>query len=372
MTRSAPSGADAALIAALADLGLTVSQAQLERWRAAHYLPPHPREHLGRGRGTASHLLPQTVARAAWLAAVSRQGRALPVAGAWACWAADGSPGGVARLRTAVVDQLDRYGKRLAAGNTDDDDSWQRRHNAAEAAARRVPGLDQHAPLRAIATTAARDPAAVAPLPRVDRGLALVLGRLLAGGGEDVGEDELLEALCLVFPEQARGLRTAAAARDAAGHGGTWKGFPLAGGWPVLQDAVQAAPDQALARAVELVTATAAALELVLVRLGPAAQAGLPAPPTGLDVEAVPDAMTTALADPMWDEWGRHMPLHGDSPAWPTVAAFQTALTLLLPGRADALAGYRERTEQLIRPSSRIPSRPHVVLGTPRHQRRSR
>ncbi|MBM9506787.1 hypothetical protein [Actinacidiphila acididurans] len=225
MTRSAPSGADAALIAALADLGLTVSQAQLERWRAAHYLPPHPREHLGRGRGTASHLLPQTVSRAMLLARSSRQGRALPVAAAWACWAAEGSPGGVARLRTAVTDELDRYGKRLAAGDARDDDSWQRRHNAAEAAARRVPGLDQHALLRAIVTTAARDPAAVVPLPRLDRGLALVLGRLLAGGGEDVGEDELLDALCRVFPEQAKAMRTAAAARDAAGHGGTWEGF---------------------------------------------------------------------------------------------------------------------------------------------------
>ncbi|MFG1808281.1 hypothetical protein [Streptomyces sp. NPDC049040] len=59
--------------------------------------------------------------------------------------------------------------------------------------------------------------------------------------------------------------------------------------------------------------------------------------------------MTIASGDPMWDEWGRHMPLHGDSPAWPTVAVYQTALTLLLPGRADALAAYRERTEQLIR-----------------------
>ncbi|MFJ4412228.1 hypothetical protein [Streptomyces sp. NPDC088910] len=349
MTRSVPSGADAALIAALADLGLTVSQAQLERWRAAHYLPPHPREHLGRGQGTVSHLLPQTVARATWLAAASRQGRALPVAAAWTCWGADGSPGGVARLRTAVVDQLDRYGKRLAAGNARDDGSWQRRHDAAEAAARRVPDLDQHALLRAVAITAARDPAAVAPLPRVDRDLALVLGRMLAGGGEDVGEDELLEALCQVFPEQAEAMRTAAAARDAAGYGGTWKDFPLAGGWAVLQHAVQAAPDHALRRAVELVTATSAALELVLVHLGPAAQAGLPAPPTGLDVEAVPEAMTIALADPMWDEWGRHMPLDGGSPAWPTVAAYQTALTLLLPGRPDALAGYRERTEQLIR-----------------------
>lgn len=349
MTRCAPSGADAALIVELAALGLTSSQAQLERWRAAHYLPPHPREHLGRGRGTASHLLPQTVARAAWLTAACRQGRALPVAAAWACWSADGSQGGLARLRTAVADQLDRYGKRLAAGTARDDGSWQQRHDAAKAAARRVRDVDQHTLLRAVATATARDPAAVAPLPRVDRDLALVLGRLLAGGGEDVGEDELLDALCEVLPQQAEGMRAAAAARDSAGHGGTWEGFPLAGGWPALQRAVQAAPDQTLRRAVELVTATSAALELVLVRLGPAAQAGLPAPPTGLDVEAVPDAMTTALADPMWDEWGRHMPLHGDSPAWPTVAAYQTALTLLLPGRADALAAYRERTEQLIR-----------------------
>ncbi|MBM9506788.1 hypothetical protein [Actinacidiphila acididurans] len=87
--------------------------------------------------------------------------------------------------------------------------------------------------------------------------------------------------------------------------------------------------------------------------------------------------MTTALTDPMWDEWGRHMPLHGDSPAWPTVAAYQSALTLLLPGRADALAAYRERTEQLIRHTG-DPVQPQPSPARPsswahsRHQRRNR
>jgi hypothetical protein len=133
MPRTAPSGADAALISALAEMGLRVSQAQLERWRAFHYLLRHPRRGLGRGRGTASVLVPRTVARAAWLAAASRQGRRLPVVVEWAFWSADGTPGGLARLRSAVLEVLDCYGRRLAIGMGSDDAGWQERHDAVRA-----------------------------------------------------------------------------------------------------------------------------------------------------------------------------------------------------------------------------------------------
>lgn len=58
MARGSPSPADQALIAALRSAGFKASHAQLERWRSFGILPRHPRQHLGRGKGSASTLDP--------------------------------------------------------------------------------------------------------------------------------------------------------------------------------------------------------------------------------------------------------------------------------------------------------------------------
>jgi hypothetical protein len=193
----------------------------------------------------------------------------------------------------------------------------------------------------------------VPPLPRVDHvGLAHVLGRLLAGGGEDVGEDELLQAMSQAWPEQAAQLAAATTARwtGPAAPDRDWEDFPLSPGWAALPDAVRAAPDAALREAAELVTVTGAVQETILVQLGPAALDGQP-PPATVPGRVTPEAMATVLADPGWALWGRHMPLDGGSPAWPVAAAYQIALTLLLPGQAAALTGYRTRLQNLIQPA---------------------
>lgn len=65
------------MIECLAARGLTVSVAQLERWRTAGLLPAHARRWLGRGRGSVSALDDATVAIAAALARHARQGRDL-------------------------------------------------------------------------------------------------------------------------------------------------------------------------------------------------------------------------------------------------------------------------------------------------------
>jgi hypothetical protein len=176
------------------------------------------------------------------------------------------------------------------------------------------------------------------------------MGRLLAGGSEDVAEDELRQALGQAGHALPVPLAPSPGIAGDQQPVEEWEGFPLADGLAALQCAVRAAPDQALRRAVELVTATGAALELIVVRLGPAALAGYPARLPGLAVEVVPDAMLTALNDPMWDLWGRHMPMLTDSPAWPGAAAFHTAMALHLPGLTGTLTAYRTRTESLIRP----------------------
>lgn len=54
MPRSEPSSVDKELIRDLARIGVTVSHAQLERWRTFGIMPRNHREHLGRGRGSKS------------------------------------------------------------------------------------------------------------------------------------------------------------------------------------------------------------------------------------------------------------------------------------------------------------------------------
>jgi hypothetical protein len=255
-----------------------------------------------------------------------------------------------------MLDRLERYGRQLIPTSDPGDAGWQRRHDTARTAARRVHGRDQHALLRDLVNTATGDPHAVPPLPRVDHvGLAHVTARLLAGGGEDVGEDELLQAMSRAWPEQAAPLAAAATARwsGPAAPDREWQDFPLAAGWAALPDAVRAAPDAALCEAAELVTVTGAIQETILVRLGPASLDGLP-PPPGVPGRVAPEAMATVLNDPGWAWWGRHLPLDGGSPAWPTVAAYQIALTLLLPGQATAVTDYRARLQNLIQPASVI------------------
>lgn len=80
MPRSGPSVADRELIAQLAERELTVSRAQLERWRGAELLPRNTRHGCGRGRGSVSAPAHAVVEIAAQLATHGRQGRDLRLA----------------------------------------------------------------------------------------------------------------------------------------------------------------------------------------------------------------------------------------------------------------------------------------------------
>jgi hypothetical protein len=80
MPRSGPSVADRELIAELAARDLTVSSAQLERWRGAGLLTRNARRGRGRGQGSTSSAAPAAVEIAAVLARHSRKGRDLRLA----------------------------------------------------------------------------------------------------------------------------------------------------------------------------------------------------------------------------------------------------------------------------------------------------
>ncbi len=77
MTRSGPSAADRQLIRDLAARDLSVSAAQLERWRRAGLLPRNSRHGSGRGKGSVSAVSPEAVEVAAALARHTRPGRDL-------------------------------------------------------------------------------------------------------------------------------------------------------------------------------------------------------------------------------------------------------------------------------------------------------
>jgi hypothetical protein len=80
MTRTGPSAADRQLISQLAACDLTVSAAQLERWRHAGLLPRNSKRGRGRGRGSVSEASPETVEIAAVLSRHTQQGRDLRLA----------------------------------------------------------------------------------------------------------------------------------------------------------------------------------------------------------------------------------------------------------------------------------------------------
>ena len=80
MARTGPSAADRQLISQLAARDLSVSAAQLERWRHAGLLPRNSRYGCGRGRGSESEASPEAVEIAAALSRHARQGRDLRLA----------------------------------------------------------------------------------------------------------------------------------------------------------------------------------------------------------------------------------------------------------------------------------------------------
>lgn len=344
MSRTPPAGADAALIADLARLNITVTHAQLERWRAIDYLT---RRRPGRPPADDVHP-PGTLALVAQLAVASRQGRSLGAVG-WCFWAKHASPRAARRLRAALLQTLDTYGARLgvrpdapARDSDAADDEWQARSNAATALVQSVRrGPDLHTLL----STAVRDSGeqleeTPGALPSVNRPAILhLMARLLAGGAADVPAGEFLDEIQEGFPELAEtvdDIQGRRRQRELAGNHDLWAKGPLADGWAGLRRAVVDAHGDRLCRAVELNTAASAALAFVITGFTPQGES-MP-----------PRALAYAMADPMWEQWGRHMPLPQLHATWRTVIAVQSAFTLILPGRQDELRRYRGQLEQLL------------------------
>ncbi|MCF6475731.1 hypothetical protein FAF44_46385 [Nonomuraea sp. MG754425] len=77
MVRVKPSAADTELLDRLRELGFVVSSAQLERWRHVGVLPPNKRIYLGRGKGSASEYVGDSLEIAEAMAVTTRRGRSV-------------------------------------------------------------------------------------------------------------------------------------------------------------------------------------------------------------------------------------------------------------------------------------------------------
>jgi hypothetical protein len=208
MTRGEVSAADRELAARLAERGLSVSAAQLERWRHAGLVPANVRRGLGRGRGSVSVPAQGAVEAAAALARHARPGRDLR----WTvlAWYAEAGhpvlPGQEPvpeppwrEVRAALLWAVEHDRIRLLRAaalsvRTDADmDGW---YAAAEQLVRRGPSRAPH-PER-LRTMLLTDPAGPAPRWHAPAGDAPALVQLLAAtalGPAEIGGGALTGAL---------------------------------------------------------------------------------------------------------------------------------------------------------------------------------
>ncbi|WP_327341128.1 hypothetical protein [Streptomyces europaeiscabiei] len=240
MVRGVPGGADRELIGRLAALGVVVSGAQLERWRAAGLLPGHGRRWLGRGRGSVSVLAEETVAVAAALGRHARPGRDLRwTVIAWYAGAGlPAAPGELAvpeppwpAVREALVWAMGRsHAQRLvvqarAAGGGGEEAQDAFYAEAGRVVGRGPAGLPHPEEVRRVI----EDPGAeLGRGPERERRRAAVYLAAAAGmGAGEVGGEVLVEALAVLMPG-VDWAPVAESARQAEGDG-TLEGWGEAG-----------------------------------------------------------------------------------------------------------------------------------------------
>ncbi|MEU5436412.1 hypothetical protein AB0G73_23960 [Streptomyces sp. NPDC020719] len=351
MARTKPSALELAMVAAVRERGFTVSPAQLERWRSrlwlartADWTDPETGE-----------LRPEAVYRAAALAQISRAGRKIGWVG-WVFWAVDATPESSARLRAAVADAIERPFQgagidfsQIPTG--DSDDAFEaRREMAARMTGRRCPRQDFDGALRAAAADAGFElPQSRSVSNILHRALMDPGARMLIGGIEDVGFEELVEAWAAATPDNPEMIEhLRAAQRDAALAGDDlFAQSPLAGGLPGLIRTVQEADDKRLTTAVLACTKATAALAMLLAH-----------------VHNEPETLRTLMADEMWEQWVRvgFVPLHGVGGE--AAIALSVVQHLLLPGWAEGLERYQTLMDaRLARPPADAPAGPARNAG---------
>ncbi|MEV7512682.1 hypothetical protein AB0O57_32460 [Streptomyces sp. NPDC091201] len=290
MARTKPSAAHLALVRALKEYGCKPSPTQVERWQREGWLPD-PATWFEPGSPTVQ---PHVVQRALMVALTVRQGRGIGWIG-WHLWAADDTPGSAQRLRTAVVASLRRPLTRagvekVPTGKTDR--AFKARQGAAARMlkGRRSPRRNLDEILRAHAAEAGLElPRLPGALPNVFHPALMNPGaRLLLGGADDLGFEELVEALEKAVPddpEMIEGLRETHLQAELAGTEPLAES-PWSQGIPGMVRTVETADDRDLCHAVRTCTVATGALH-ELMRRSP----------------EEPKIIVALMGDVMWQRW---------------------------------------------------------------------
>ncbi|MET9083243.1 hypothetical protein ABZX77_15340 [Streptomyces sp. NPDC004237] len=336
MARTKPSALELAMVAAVKEGGFTVSPTQLERWRTQLWLP----------RATdwtdpeTGELRPEIVYRAAALAVISKTGRKISWFG-WVWWALDATPESAVRLRAAVAGAFERpfrgagidFGQ-IPQGDSDEAFDARRKMAARMLRDRCSPRHDFDGVLRAGAAGAEFELPPSRSVSNIFHPALMGPGaRLMIGGIEDVGFDEMADAWAAATPgnpEMIEHIRAVQRDADLAGDDLSAQ-FPLAHGLPGLIRAVQEADGPRLCTAVRDCTKANSALTMLLAYAG-----------------SEPDILRTLMANEMWEQWVRvgYAPVLGIGGE--AAVAMSVVLHLLMPAWAEGLERYQTLMDALL------------------------
>ncbi|MDX2557263.1 hypothetical protein [Streptomyces stelliscabiei] len=335
MTRTPPTTAELALIAEVSRCGLTATHHQFERWRAKRWLAPAD-QWTDPATGALRY---DIVHRAAWLAALSRPGRAMSWIG-WTFWATDDTEQSAALLRRALIRTIQlplrQAGITLAQiPQGDSDTAFEVRQDLAERLlqGRRAIGRDLDGLLREHAATAGialPEPGTVSN--PFDATLIRVGARLLTGGMADVSPEELTDAWRSVWTGPPEQLDRITAAHLAADETGTDLRAlsPLAHGLPGLVRAFEQADAHLLCEAVHACTKASSTLMKLLME------------------RADTEMLTTLMTDPIWEQWVRAGGIAPVSRLGEAAITLSTVQYLLVPGWAEGLHRYQDLMDRLL------------------------
>ncbi|WP_316784340.1 hypothetical protein [Streptomyces sasae] len=336
MARTKPSALELAMVAAVKERGFTVTPTQLERWRTQLYLP----RTADWTDAETGELRPEIVTRAAAMAAISKTGRKISWL-SWVWWAIDATSESTARLRAAVANAFERpfrgagidFGQ-IPQGDSDEAFEARREMAARMFRGRRSPRRDFDGTLRAGAVGAEFELPATRSVSNIFHPALMGPGaRLLIGGVEDVGFDEMAEAweaAAFGNPEVIECIRTAQ--RDAALAGDDmFAQSPLAGGLPGIIRAIQEADGQRRGTGGLACTKASTALTMLLAYAG-----------------KEPEILRTLMADEMWDQWVRvgFAPVLGIGGE--VAVAMSVFQHLLMPEWAEGLERYQALMDTLL------------------------
>jgi hypothetical protein len=263
-------------------------------------------------RGECFPATPQALERVIALGRAARQGRVNPLTDPTTLALSDDVPDQV--LRGAVLEQLNRLGRRLRTEAGHDDDGFDARYRAARSAARGARGLDIQEVINVFVEALNIDGFETLPMrppPSLRARTASV--QLLAGDSEELVAEDLNEVLAGygIPAEELDGQRL----RDELSGQSWWDGSTV--GLTALRDAVRSASGERLVRAVTAATLGPALQWAILLQLPLDGRSHL--------------LLRELLEHPAWSVWGRALLPPRAGRAGRLTTAFRAAALCIAP-----------------------------------------